>query len=195
MLNQLFWPKQRLLYHSAGIWYNLLRGLSKVAVILNVSLVIHFLYRSLSKCAVWKIDLTPSWKIKLDENVPLWGNFLLFMSRFNLGITFPRDSNQTTVLCLVGVCHLFHFWLHPETGLSVHVQPRWNNAWLCRSHSLLLQCHWLWARHRPSRANAFGLQGRNVQVGFHLPVKCTPVWNSFCCRVFFVPMPNSAIYS
>lgn len=32
--------EKQIFYHSAGIWYNLLRGLSKVAVILNVSLVL-----------------------------------------------------------------------------------------------------------------------------------------------------------
>lgn len=138
---------------------------------------------------------SPSCQVKLAENVPIWDTFLLFASRFNLGITFPRDSNQTTVLCFLGICHLFHFWLHPETGLSVHVQPRWNNAWLCQSHSLLLQCHWFWVRHRPSRANAFGLQDRHVQVGFHLPLKCSSAWNYFYCCVFFMAMPNSAIHS
>lgn len=59
-----FHPKKQLFYHSAGIWYNLLRGLSKVAVILNVSLVLSCCVFPIGK---WKCAFLKRTLLKNDK--------------------------------------------------------------------------------------------------------------------------------
>ena len=78
-----------------------------------------------------------------------------------------KTEDYKNVLSPSGLCHLLHLWLHPSAGLSVHVQPWWHHAWLRRSHSVLLQCQWLPARHRTPATKAPELWGRHMQVSFH----------------------------
>lgn len=140
----------------AGIWYNILRGVAKVAVIINVSQSNHSGQQM--DCNVFgeinKTFITDS-VIQNNCNVVIvW--YLVFDTLANSNFywdgssclcieneTFSHKSNSLFCLspgyfCLccrpTGFCHLLHFRLHPSDGLPVHVQPKWLHAWVCQPY-------------------------------------------------------------